>query len=121
MALHNILGKQGENLAVNFLKGIGYEIVACNWRNGRLEVDIIAKDKDFLVFIEVKTRTNEMWGNPEESVTEAKIKRMVAAADSYISQYETDSDIRFDVISILGKGKDIEIEHFIDAFMSPLQ
>ena len=69
MADHNDLGKLGEELAVNYLTGKGYEILERNWRNIHKEIDIIAKDGKFLVIVEVKTRKSDEYGAPDLAVT----------------------------------------------------
>lgn len=120
MAQHNKLGKQGEDLASDFLSDNGYTIIERNWIGERHEIDIVASCEDFLLFVEVKTRSSERWGNPETAVSEAKIKRMVAAADYYLKTKETNLQIRFDVISIIFNKKQTEIIHIEDAFFPPL-
>lgn len=120
MAAHNELGKEGEDAACNYLQEKGYKIVERNWRFHKYEIDIIAENEDFIIFLEVKTRTSTLWGNPEEFISKGQIKRIVAAADFYLREYDIEKDARFDVISAtLNKGK-IEIEHIDDAFMAPL-
>lgn len=121
MAKHNELGQQGEFVAVNYLIDKGYKIIATNWRYNRVEVDIIAQDDTWLVFVEVKTRKSDMWGNPEDAINDNKIARIVNAADYYVNDNNSDLDIRFDVISLLKQQSGFVIEHFIDAFMSPLK
>ena len=69
MADHNLLGKKGEEVAQKFIASKGYKIIAANWTFKHKEIDIIAQDGDCLVFIEVKSRTENYWGNPEEFVT----------------------------------------------------
>ena len=76
-------GVLGEKLAREFLKGRSYRIVETNYRCPQGEIDIVAKHKDFLVFIEVRTKTNLEFGSPEESITPAKKERMKAAAFHY--------------------------------------
>ncbi len=120
MAQHNKLGKQGEDLASDFLSDNGYTIIKRNWIGERHEIDIVASCEDFLLFVEVKTRSSERWGNPETAVSEAKIKRLVAAADHYLKTKETNLQIRFDVISIIFNKKQTEIIHIEDAFFPPL-
>lgn len=120
MAQHNKLGKQGEDLASDFLSDNGYTIIERNWIGERHEIDIVASCEDFLLFVEVKTRSSERWGNPETAVSEAKIKRLVAAADHYLKTKETNLQIRFDVISIIFNKKQTEIIHIEDAFFPPL-
>lgn len=120
MAEHNTLGKQGEEEAVIFLEKNGYTILERNWRYNNIEIDIIAANKDFVVFIEVKTRTSINWGTPEESVNSKKIRRIVVAADYYIQENNYNLPVRFDIISILNKGQNFEIKHIDDAFWAPL-
>ncbi|NDW18336.1 YraN family protein [Dysgonomonas sp. 216] len=120
MANHNNLGYQGENAAVIYLQNKGFTILKRNWRHRRIEIDIIATDQLSLIFIEVKTRKSARWGNPEDAVTDIKIRRMVDAADFYANEYNIDMPIRFDIISILQEGTDYQITHFEDAFLAPL-
>ena len=120
MAKHNILGKKGEDIAARFLAGKGYNIVERNWRTGRDEIDIIAYDRDTLVIVEVKTRSTDFFGEPEEAVTEKKQKFLVRAAEEYVNQKEIDSEIRFDIISIIiERGKET-VKHIEDAFYPTL-
>lgn len=120
MAQHNKLGKKGEELASDFLSDNGYTIIERNWIGERHEIDIIASCGDFLIFVEVKTRSSVYWGNPETAVSEAKIKRMVAAADYYLQSKDTDLQVRFDIISVISNKKQTEIIHIEDAFFPPL-
>lgn len=120
MAEHNKLGTKGEDLAVDYLLGKGYEILNRNWIGERHEIDIIARDSDLLVFVEVKTRSSTFWGNPEDAVSATKIKRMVAAADYYLYLNDSDTSVRFDVITVVTNKKQTEIEHIEDAFLPPL-
>lgn len=120
MALHNDLGRNGEDIATEYLEKNGYKILERNWRFGRIEVDIIACNDDYLVFVEVKTRASDRWGNPEFSVTNDKIKRIVEAAESYINKFPIELPVRFDVISVIINGDKIELEHFDDAFFAPV-
>lgn len=120
MAQHNKLGKKGEELASDFLSDNGYTIIERNWIGERHEIDIIASCGDFLIFVEVKTRSSAYWGNPETAVSESKIKRMVAAADYYLQSKDTDLQVRFDIISVISNKKQTEIIHIEDAFFPPL-
>ena len=65
MAEHNIKGEEGESLAQNYLSELGYQILESNWRFQKAEVDIIAKDGNFLVFVEVKCRSTDIFGEPQ--------------------------------------------------------
>lgn len=120
MAQHNDLGKKGEALATCYLKEKGYAIIAQNWFYEKYEIDIIADNDEYIIFVEVKTRLSDRWGNPEEAVSESKIKRIVEAADFYVIENDIDKPVRFDVIAIMWTGGKPDIEHFEDAFLSPL-
>ena len=120
MAEHNVLGKDGEAAAIIYLKENGYRILHTNWRCGYFELDIVAKTEDELVVIEVKTRSSGTITNPEDAVTNHKIKNTVAAADFYIKYFDIDLPARFDIISIIGKYPNFEIDHIEDAFYPPV-
>ncbi len=116
MSQHNELGIKGEVIALEFLEKKGYDILEINWRFGKAEIDIIARDRKALVIVEVKTRTTESFGMPEESVNLAKQKNLALAADEFLEQKNLDMDVRFDVISITLKKDDIKVFHIKDAF-----
>ena len=117
MATHNELGKKGEEIAVDLLLQKGYTIVERNWFFQKAEIDIIAqKEPDTLVIVEVKTRSNSFIGNPEEFVTEKKIKLLVKAANEYVISHELDVEIRFDIIAVVLNSKYQKVEHLEDAF-----
>lgn len=116
MSAHIELGNRGESLAEKYLLESGYQILERNWRFSRAEVDIIAKDAEILVFVEVKTRSSDAFGKPEESVTPKKEALLKDAASVYMEQISHDWEIRFDIISILVNGEGHSIEHFKDAF-----
>lgn len=117
MAKHNELGRQGEELAVQYLTEKGYEIVERNWRNRHKEIDIIAKDGQDLVIVEVKTRQTDEYGNPDIAVTRQKQKRLIYAANGYLFRNNLDVETRFDIISIVFKEGKPVIEHIEDAFL----
>ena len=104
MASHNELGTLGEKLALNYLKEKGYEVLEKNYRYLKAEVDLIAKHTDVIVFVEVKARTTNYFGEPELAVTTAKQKLLIEAADYYASSNELQNEIRFDVIAIERRG-----------------
>ena len=120
MALHNELGKAGEEEAVQFLNRKGYRIRHRNWRSGKKELDIIAVYGNELIIIEVKTRRNNLYGNPEEAVNERKIRRIISSAETYVKKYEIDLSIRFDIITLTGETPPFHIEHIENAFYSPI-
>lgn len=117
MAEHNDFGKLGEEIAANYLIGKGYEILERNWRNIHKEIDIIAKDGECLVIVEVKARQTDKYGNPDIAVTRKKQRMLIAAANAYLFRSNLDIDTRFDVISIVFKDGEPVIEHIEDAFL----
>lgn len=117
MASHNELGNLGEKIAANFLEEKGYSILEKNWRYGRQEVDLIARDKNFIVIVEVKTRSTNIFGEPEESVDLVKQRYLINAADGYMQQLAFEAEVRFDIISIIKSGTKHKIKHIEDAFI----
>ena len=117
MAEHNDFGKLGEELAVDYLTGKGFEILERNWRNIHKEIDIIAKDGKFLVIVEVKTRQTDEYGEPDIAVTRKKQRMLIAAANAYITRKGLDMETRFDIISIVFKDSEPVIDHIVDAFL----
>lgn len=116
MAQHNLLGKKGEMLAARYLLDKGYAILEYNWRSGHKEIDIIAKERDTLVFVEVKSRASNTYGDAADAVTPAKISRLISAAEAYVRYKKVDSDFRFDIITVVGDGECHAIEHIEEAF-----
>ena len=117
MAAHNEFGKLGEELAAQYLIGKGYKILERNWRNIHKEIDIIARDGENLVIVEVKTRQTDEFVNPDIAVTKQKQRRLISAANAYLFRKKLDIDTRFDIISIVFKGGEPVIEHIEDAFL----
>ena len=120
MAEHNLIGAKGEVLAVEYLQSKGYEILCCNWRFRKAEIDIIAQLSDVLVIVEVKTRTSTLFENPKEAVTHSKQKLLIQAADAYIHENRISLECRFDIISVLLLSQKTSIEHIEDAFQASL-
>jgi putative endonuclease len=116
MADHNDLGKLGEELAVEFLRKNGYEILETNWTFQKAEVDIIAKKENVLAIIEVKTRSSLDFGLPQDFVKPKKIQLLVKAVNEYVLSKDLDIEVRFDIIAIHKEDKSFAIEHLIDAF-----
>lgn len=107
-------GNKGENMAADFLAQKGYEILTRNYRYKHAEIDLIVKRGNWLLFVEVKTRSSNAYGEPEEFVTEFKARKIFEAAEEYIFSTNWQGNVRFDVVSI--KLGDVpEIEHFEDA------
>lgn len=117
MAQHNELGKKGEQLAIQYLLKNGYTILEKNYRYQKAEVDIIAQKDNTLATIEVKTRSSNYFGNPEEFVNSKKIKLLVKAMDFYVVEHDLDVEVRFDIIAILQIENKHKIEHIEDAFL----
>lgn len=114
------LGKKGEDIAIGHLRSLGYEILATNWFSSHLEIDIIARDGNELVIVEVKARGTDSYEHPSEAVSNKKIRFLVNAAEAYIQENNISMDTRFDVISIIFYGGGFEIEHFVNAFYPPV-
>jgi putative endonuclease len=114
------IGQEGEDLAAEYLVNNGFEMITRNYRYGHGEIDIIVKDKSngYLVFVEVKTRKNLEFGEPENAITKSKIRQLKKIADAYV--YEKDIkevECRFDVIAILwNRETKPKITHFKNAF-----
>ncbi|MDD5687262.1 MAG: YraN family protein [Elusimicrobia bacterium] len=106
------LGKLGEGLAKNFLKESGYKIIKENFRTKYGEIDLIAEDKNTIVFVEVKTRNSDTYGVPQLSVNFYKQKHLTRAALIFIKKNALNTNYRFDIISIFN-GK---VEHIKNVF-----
>ena len=117
MAQHNLLGNKGEMLASRYLLDKGYAVLHHNWRTGHKEIDLIAKHRDMLVFVEVKSRASEQYGDAQDAVDDKKIMLLISAAQSYILKYNVDLKFRFDVITVIGRCEPYRIEHIQDAFL----
>lgn len=116
MYLRHEIGKLGEDLAIKYLKEKGYEIIERNFRCKQGEIDIIAKAKEEYVFIEVKTRTNQMYGNPVDAVNNTKKKHIYSATEYYIYKNKLENQfIRIDVLQIYIKEKRAFINHIKQA------
>ncbi|MEO8475233.1 MAG: YraN family protein [Chryseolinea sp.] len=107
-------GKRGEDLAADFLTYKGFEILRRNYKFRRAEIDIIARKEDWVIFVEVKTRSYSYYGYPEEFVDSAQAGRIFQAAEEFIYSTSWRGHIRFDIISVL-LGENPEIVHFEDA------
>ncbi len=117
MAIHNELGKKGEQLAVDYLLEKGYKILEKNYRYLKAEVDIIAQKENTLAVVEVKTRSSDVFGNPQDFVNPKKIKLLVSAINAYVTSKDLEVEVRFDIIAILKEKNEFKIEHLEDAFL----
>lgn len=116
MATHNDLGNKGEEIAVDFLQKNNYKILEKNWRFKKAEVDIIAIKKGVLAVVEVKTRSSDYFGDPQDFVNQKKIQLLVEAINEYVISKNLDVEVRFDIIAILRNQEKFEINHLKDAF-----
>jgi putative endonuclease len=116
MSEHLKLGEEGEKAAAAYLQGKSYAILELNWRYRRYEIDIIAHKDNFIIAVEVKTRTGSPLVEAERSITRDKQRRLIQAANAYIQLNSLKEEVRFDII-IIGviSGKQ-EIRHLEDAF-----
>lgn len=117
MAEHNKLGIEGEQFAASYLTENGYQILETNWRCGQKEIDIIARKNNTIAIIEVKTRSTEYFGRPEEAVNLSKQRFLITAADVYLQTLNFDANVRFDIITIIKTNSDLKINHIEEAFI----
>ncbi len=116
MARHIDLGKTGEDHALDYLLREGYSILHRNWRFKHNEIDIIATDNNDLVVVEVKTRSTDLYGTPEESVDKKKQEFLIKATEALIEKYSYDMNVRYDIISVIINRNKISVNHIKDAF-----
>lgn len=122
MAEHNDFGKWGEDYAAEYLRKKGYIIMECDWTFGRSkrDIDIICKTSDMttVVFVEVKARANDDVTSPEDAVDIRKMRHLMVAADEYVKSHDISEELRFDIVTIVGKrnSKQIKVNHIEDAF-----
>lgn len=119
MAQHNELGKLGEELAAKYLEEKGWYIRHKDWRFNNTDLDLVCIDEDdtTLLFVEVKTRSSDEYGRPEEAVDAEKRKNITIAATAYRQIYKKENrDVRFDIIAITGTEPQFMIEHIENAF-----
>lgn len=112
----NHIGVDGEELARAYLVTKGYKIHELNWRFRKYEIDIIAQEGETVVFVEVKTRKNNAYGEPEVFVTKKKQKFLVAAAYQYLEEKQIVRASRFDIIAIINEKHGPVVNHLADAF-----
>ena len=122
MAKHNETGKWGEEQALAFIadQKPNWELLYKNWKYKKCEVDIICKDAKQIVFVEVKTRTGNKFGHPQEAVGYKKKVKLAEAASAFIEEIKHQGEIRFDIVSITIKKNNTEIYHIEDAFFPGL-
>ena len=110
------LGRRGEEIAAAFYKENHFIVLEKNWQANHLEVDIIAKNNEYIVFCEVKTRSSELFGSPQTSVTIQKQRNIIRAANYYVLKNRITLEVRFDIITIIFNGNQYSLEHIPFAF-----
>lgn len=119
MVDRNALGRWGEDVAVAHLEGQGYQVLARNWRCRQGELDVVVRLGSAVVFVEVKTRSSQQYGEPAEAVTRAKAQRIRGLAGQWLVACRPRGveDLRFDVVSVLRRrGAPPEVSHLQGAF-----
>ena len=120
MAEHNDLGKWGEDVALAYLLDQGYRLLDRNWHQGHRDLDLIMQQDDTLVIVEVRTRRNNLFMDPEQTVDALKMLSLSKAANAYIRLHRISLNIRFDIVAITGTpSSDFTINHIEDAFYTP--
>jgi putative endonuclease len=109
-------GADGETLAAEYLIGKGYEIVCRNYRYCRAEIDLIVRKGNWLVFVEVKTRSGVLFGYPEEFVDRAKEENVLLAAEEFMWEMKWEGNVRYDIVAVVIGGGKREVVHVEDAF-----
>ena len=118
MSTHRqLLGRKGEEIAERFLIQKNYEIIQRNYRRYRGEIDLIAKDGDCLVFVEVKSVSSDRFGSPINKVNEQKRKQLGKLAMAYYQEFDLfDQDSRFDIVTVIFNGSKYIVDHIENAF-----
>ena len=116
MAKHNDLGNEGERIARQYLSEQGYLILESNWKYGHLEADIIAYKDERIVFVEVKTRATDLYGEPEEFVDLKKRRAYIALANAYVLQKDRHEEVRFDIIAVIINSQGSKVHHLEGAY-----
>ena len=110
------LGNLGERFALQFLQEKGLNVIQQNYRFQRNEVDIICEEKNYLIFVEVKTRQTAQIGPPWKAVTKQKQRQIIKCAHHYLVSKDQHKEARFDIVSIVHNSKGTFIEHIEEAF-----
>ncbi|MDO5655038.1 MAG: YraN family protein [Flavobacteriaceae bacterium] len=116
MAEHNDFGRIAEEFIASKYQKNGYTILARNWRFYPLEIDIIAEKNNEIVFVEVKARKTDYFGDPIESVSRKKKQFMVKAANEYLELNQISKECRFDIAVVLQKKDGLASEVYVNAF-----
>jgi len=109
-------GRRGEALALAFYQTNNYTILEKNWQNNHLEVDLIVKNDEYIVFCEVKTRSGNILVEPQASVTPQKQRNLIRSANYYVLKHRISLEVRFDIVAIILNGEQHTLEHIPFAF-----
>ena len=121
MSAHNDYGEWGELVAQDYLRRQGYVILERNWRSlSGVELDIVARLNDLLVIVEVKTRSNELYGSAAEAVDDRQIRHICRATGSYVKYHRLSLPIRYDIITVVGHDPNPKVTHIEGAFLPPI-
>ena len=116
MAEHIELGKEGEDMAASYLEENQYTILERNWRYRQREIDIIARQENRIIIVEVKVRKSIGGERLEEHIKPKKQHYLISAANAYILKNGLDQEVRFDIILLTGESGNFQLEHITDAF-----
>ena len=116
MAQHNLFGQEAESKALSFLTNKGYILLEKNYRFGKAEIDLLMKDDNILICVEVKARSTDFFGSPESFISSKKISILVGAVNHYIESHNVDLEVRFDVIAVNVKNQEWKCKHIENAF-----
>ena len=117
----NLLGHEGEDIAAQYLREHGYTIQERDWHCGHKDLDLVVTKDNVIAFVEVKTRTGNEWGDPQDFVTDRKIRSIVHSADAYLRLNQINMEVRFDIISVILDRGEFKVEHIEQAFFPPME
>lgn len=110
------LGRKGEDLAASYLRDLGWEILARNYRTKLGEIDLVCRDRNSIVFIEVKTRTETDFARPDQSVTQRKQAKLRRLVEEYLAKHGQESaEVRFDVVGVTLSARRPKFDHIVGA------
>ena len=112
----NILGKEGEDFALQYLLAKGFTLRVKNYRFRKAEVDLLMMDGEELVAVEVKTRSSELFGAPQNFLSTQQQRRIGQAVNAYIEEHDLCYEVRFDIVALCKEATDWTVEHIRNAF-----